>query len=577
MRASRVPSLIGDALSEDLNPVLCVIHDTPAVRELLVDDLRERFGGQYQVAAYPDAHTALEALRRHASDARRVAAVFSADTEACGGETFRATVRELHPHARRVVLVGRGEWSKAHPAVAALRSGQAESYIFVPWVLRERWLYLPVSEMLADWEASQRPDVEVVKVIGQEREPRAHALRELLSRIGLPLGFYPADSLEGRRVLKRAGVNANDGPVLAFRTGTVLVDPTYHHVANQLGFATEPDGQPCDLAIIGGGPAGLAAAVYGASEGLFTVLVEQEMVGGQAGTSSRIRNYLGFPTGLSGRDLTSRALEQAWFFGARVVLSRSATGIEPALSGYRIELAGAAPLSARTVIVATGVTWRQLGVPALEALRGAGVFYGAAASDEGTVKPARAYIVGAGNSAGQAAVHLARTAASVTLVVRGERLGTSMSDYLVRELEQTPNIRIRLRTEVIDGGGAARLESLTLRDNEEGTTESVPADALYLMIGAHPHTDWLCGVVARDERGYILTGEDVADQDGHTWPLTRRPMLQESSLPGVFAAGDVRHGSVKRVASAVGSGSIAVQLAHIRLAEMAQMARSACH
>jgi thioredoxin reductase (NADPH) len=554
--------------------VLCVVHDECGVRALLVDDLRARFGMQYEVEGYPDADTALDALRRHASNATAVSAVFSADTHACGGETFRATVRELHPHARRVVLVGRGEWSKAHPAVAALRSGQAESYIFVPWVLRERWLYLPVSELLADWEASQRPEVEVVQVIGREWEARTHALRELLSRIGLPLGFYASESPEGRRLLERAGINGTGAPVLAFRTGAVLVDPSYDRVANQLGFATEPDDQSCDLAIIGGGPAGLAAAVYGASEGLATVLIEQEMVGGQAGTSSRIRNYLGFPTGVSGRDLTSRALEQAWFFGARVVLSRSATGIAPVETGYRIDLGDAAPVTARTVIVATGVTWRRLEVPALEALRGAGVFYGAAASDAAAVRGAETFIVGAGNSAGQAAVHLARAARNVTLVVRGGRLGASMSDYLVRELEQTQNIRIRLRTEVIDGDGAARLTSLTLRDNERGTIEKVPADALYVMIGAHPHTDWLAGTLARDELGYILTGEDLTEQDAHRWPLDRPPMLQETSLPGVFAAGDVRHGSVKRVASAVGSGSIAVQLAHIRLAEMA---RPTCH
>ena len=563
-------SLIGDGLPETPHPVLCVVHDERDVRELLVDDLRERFGAHYDIESYPDARLALTALRRHGSDARPVAAVFSADTEACGGEEFRATVREFHPHARRVVLVGRGEWSKAHPAVAALRSGQAESYIFVPWVIRERWLYLPVTELLADWEASQRPDVEVVQVIGKEWEPRAQALRDLLSRIGLPLGFYPSDSAEGRRVLERAGVNGTESPVLAFRSGAVLVDPSLERVARQLGFATTPDDQPFDLAIIGGGPAGLAAAVYGASEGLATVVIEEEMVGGQAGTSSRIRNYLGFPTGLSGRDLASRALEQAWFFGARVVLSRCATGIAPDGNGYRIELAGAPPIAARTVIVATGVTWRRLQVPALEALRGAGVFYGAAASDAGGAPDAQVFIVGAGNSAGQAAVHLARTAASVTLVVRGERLAASMSDYLVRELEQTPNIRIRERTEVIDGGGAGRLRSLTLRDSGREVTEEVAADALYVMIGAHPHTEWLAGMLARDEFGYILTGEDVAGQDVHPWPLERPPMLQETSLPGVFAAGDVRHGSVKRVASAVGSGSIAVQLVHMRLAELTQ-------
>jgi thioredoxin reductase (NADPH) len=453
-----------------------------------------------------------------------------------------------------------------------MRSGQAESYVFVPWGPRERWLYLPVTELLADWEASQRPRFEAVQVIGEEGEPKTHAVRALLSRLGLPFGLYGPQSLEARRILERAGVDGSARPVLAFRGGTVLVDPSHEQIAATLGFATEPDSRHCELAIVGAGPAGLAAAVYGASEGLATVLIDEGVPGGQAGTSSRIRNYLGFPTGLSGRDLTNRALEQAWFFGARIVLSRRASRISVAGSGYAVELAGARPVTARAVIVATGVTWRRLGVPALEALNGAGVFYGAAASDAGAVPGAKVFIVGGGNSAGQAAVHLAKSAASVTLVVRGERLGASMSDYLVRELERTPNIRIRLRTEVGGGGGGARLTSLVLRDHARGATAEVSADALYVMIGAHPHTDWLAGTLARDPQGYILTGGAVAGQDAQSWSLDRPPMLLESSLPGVFAAGDVRHGSVKRVASAAGEGSIAVQLAHLRLAEPAQPA-----
>jgi thioredoxin reductase (NADPH) len=548
------------------NPVLCVVHDDREVRELLVSDLRERFGTQYELEAHPDADSALAALSTHAVAGTPVAAVFGADTARCGGDAFRAALHDLHPDARRVVLVGRGEWNKTHPAVTAMRSGQAESYIFVPWVLRERWLYLPVTEILADWEATQRPPLEVVRVIGRDWEPRAYALRELFSRFGLPLGFHAPDSSEGARILSEAGVETSNGPVLVFRGGAVLVDPSFDQIAEALGFATAPEASEWDLAIVGGGPAGLAAAVYGASEGLSTVMVEEGMPGGQAGTSSRIRNYLGFPTGVSGRDLLNRALEQAWFFGARFVLSRRVSGIAPAPDGYRIELADAPAISARTVIVASGVAWRRLGVASLEALHGAGVFYGAAPSDE-TLDGARAFVVGAGNSAGQAAVHLARSAAEVTLLVRGDRLAASMSDYLVRQLEETPNIQIRLHTEVVDGAGRARLTGLTLRDTAKGAIEQVPADALYIMIGAHPHTEWLADALARDEQGYVLTGADVTAQSRYPWPLKRPPMLLETSLPGVFAAGDVRHGAVKRVASAVGFGSIAVQLAHLRLAE----------
>src|SRR5262249_11313683 len=291
----------------------------------------------------------------------------------------------------------------------------------------------------ADWESSGPPPVEMVQVIGQNWEPHAHALRDVLSRIGIPYGFYEPESGRGRELLAAAGVDGRTLPVLTLRSGRALVDPSYTDLAEVFGFATEPDAGRYDLAIVGAGPAGLAAAVYGASEGLAAVAIDLELPGGQAGTSSRIRNYLGFPTGLSGRDLANRALEQAWFFGARLVLSKHATVIRPVGSAYVLELAGGTVLRARTVLIATGVSWRRLGIPALEAMHGAGVFYGAAASDA-AVDGAEAFIIGAGNSAGQAAVHLARSAASVTMVVRGETLSASMSDYLVRELEQTPNI-----------------------------------------------------------------------------------------------------------------------------------------
>jgi thioredoxin reductase (NADPH) len=551
-------------------PLLCVVHEDQAVRELLASDLYERFGTQYEVEAHVDADAALVALVCHAREGRRLAAVFIADSVACGGDTFRARVHDLYPAARRVLMVGRGQWSQAHPAVAAMRTGHAESYIFVPWVQRERWLYMPVTELLAEWELTQRPAIEVAQLVGEPWEPRAYALRDLLSRVGLPFGSYSTDSVDGRRILARAGLEGQRLPVLVFpRTGTGLANPSDEQVAAALGFATEPQSRECDLAIIGAGPAGLAAAVYGASEGLATVVIDEAVPGGQAGTSSRIRNYLGFPTGLSGRDLANRALEQAWFFGARFVLSKRAVEIAPTGAVYVVELENAPAITARTVIVAVGVTWRRLSVPTLEALQGAGVFYGAAASDTSGLEGDEVFIVGAGNSAGQAGVHLARVAASVTLVVRGESLAASMSDYLVRELEETPNIRIRFRTEVIGGGGTSRLTALTLRESATGAIEEVAADALYVMIGAAPRTEWLADRLARDREGYILTGPDLSAHDMRSWPLNRPPMLQESCLPGVFAAGDVRHGSVKRVASAVGSGSIAVQLAHLRLAELA--------
>jgi thioredoxin reductase (NADPH) len=439
-----------------------------------------------------------------------------------------------------------------------------DSYIFVPWGLPERWLYLPVSEILADWEASQPTPFEAARIVGDEYEARAHDLRDLFSRIGVPHRFVPAGSDEGRAVRAELGAEDLALPLLAFRSGTVLSDPSIARVSQALGFSTEPEPGVSDVAIVGGGPAGLAAAVYAASEGLRTTVIEPSVPGGQAGTSSRIRNYLGFPNGLSGRDLGNRALEQAWFFGARFVLARPAVALEGSAGDHVVRLEGGAEVRARTVVIATGVTWHTLEAPSLAGLLGAGVYYGAAAFDSAAAGAAT-FVVGGGNSAGQAAVHLARSAASVTLVVRGDRLGASMSDYLVRELAETPNIEVRLGTEVVAGAGDGRLERITLRDREGGATEEVAADALYVMIGARPQTGWLDGVVARDRQGYILTGRDL---DAASWPLERPPMLMETSLPGVFAAGDVRHASIRRVASAVGGGSIAVQLVHLRLAEL---------
>jgi thioredoxin reductase (NADPH) len=554
---------VGDA-DPGVNPSLHLLHGDESVRAELERDLRRRYGADYDVHAHASAEEVLAALRGAAGAGTPVAIVFSDESPAGGSAELLSAVHELHPLARRVLLIARGEWSKEHPAVAAMRTGQVDSYIFVPWGLPERWLYLPVGEILADWEASQPPPFEAARIVGDEYEAHAHVLRDVFARIGIPHRFVAAESEEGR-ALRAELADGAALPLLAFRTGTVLSAPSLERVSQALGFATEPEPGLCDVAIVGGGPAGLAAAVYAASEGLQTTVIEPAVPGGQAGTSSRIRNYLGFPNGLSGRDLANRALEQAWFFGARFVLARPAVGLESRDGEHVVRLGGGAEVRARAVVIATGVTWHTLDAPALAELLGAGVYYGAAAFDT-SAAGAAAYVVGGGNSAGQAAVHLARSAAAVTLVVRGERLGASMSDYLVAELAETPNIQVRLGTEVVDGGGAGRLERITLRDRDRGTTEEVAADALYVMIGARPQTGWLEGAVARDGQGYVLTGRDL---DGPSWPLERPPMLMETSVPGVFAAGDVRHGSVRRVASAVGGGSIAVQLVHLRLAELA--------
>jgi thioredoxin reductase (NADPH) len=549
-----------------MKPALRIVHADADVRTALAGALAERFGGGYDVEAHADGEAVAAALRADADGGRRVAIVFSDESPVGGSARLLELVHELHPTARRIVLIGRGEWSNEHPAVDAMRSGQVDSYVFVPWGPRERWLYLPVTEFLADWEALQPPDYVAAHLVGGEFDARAYGLRDVLSRIGVPAEFSPTGSEAGSRLLDRHGLSGEQRPVLVFRAGSALVDPTHERVATALGFATQPQLDRCDLVVVGGGPAGLAAAVYGASEGLSTSVIEPLLPGGQAGTSSRIRNYLGFPNGVSGRDLTNRAMEQAWFFGARFVLARRAVGLKPAGDHHRVELEGGSAIEARAVVLATGVTWHRLSVPSIEEWLGAGIHYGAAVFDA-SVAGAHVLVVGGGNSAGQAAVHLAREAASVTLVVRGERLAASMSDYLVRELDAMPNVRIALGTEVVAGAGAGRLERVTLRDRRTGSDESVAADALYVMIGARPETDWLDGVVARDEQGYVLTGRDVIGA-GTGWPLERPPMLMETSRPGVFAAGDVRHGSVRRVASAVGGGSIAVQLVHLRLAEL---------
>ena len=556
-------------------PCILLVADHERLLDALAGDLGRRFGGGYRILAERSPAAALATLERLATGPDPVALVIAArQMRDQDGLAVLLRAHELLPSAKRVLLEHRGEWTSGEPVVRAMTLGQVDYVLFRPWLPIEQYLYLPVSEFLAAWEKSLAPSSEAIQIVGRRWSARSHELRDTLARVGIPYGFYPDDSPEGRRLLLQAGEDGSRLPVVLFRRGLVLVDPTHAQLSTALGMRTSPAPGGCDVLIVGAGPAGLAAAVYAASEGFAAQVLEPAVPGGQAGTSSHIRNYLGFPYGLSGDELTQRAVQQAWLFGADLILSQSATGLRTSGDDRLVRLSDGAEVAAKVVILATGVAWRRLGVPSLEALNGAGVFYGAAGSEARAMRGEDVFVVGAGNSAGQAAIHLSAYAASVTIVTIDQRLGEFMSDYLVQKIEATPNITVVLDTEVVEGHGRQRLEGLTLRDRHAGATRTVPASAVFVLIGAEPRTDWLEGVVERDERGYVLTGRDLQG-DGRVpggWPLERPPLSLETSLPGVFAAGDVRYRSIKRVASAVGEGSIAVQLVHEYLADLQERA-----
>jgi thioredoxin reductase (NADPH) len=556
-------------------PIILVVADHQPLLDGLAGDLERRFGGGYRILAERSPAAALATMERLATDPDPVALVIAARRmQDQDGLALLLRAHELLPSAKRVLLEHRGEWTSGEPVVRAMTLGQVDYVLFRPWLPIEQYLYLPVTEFLAAWEKSRAPSTEAIQIVGRRWAARSHELRDTLARVGIPYGFYPDESPEGRRLLEQAGEDGSRLPVVLFRRGLVLVDPTNAEVAAALGMRTSPAAGGCDVLIVGAGPAGLAAAVYAASEGFAAQVLEPAVPGGQAGTSSHIRNYLGFPYGLSGDELTQRAFQQAWLFGADFILAQSATGLRASGNDRLVRLSDGAEVVAKVVILATGVAWRRLGVASLEALNGAGVFYGAAGSEARAMRGEDVFVVGAGNSAGQAAVHLSAYAASVTIVTIDQRLGEFMSDYLVQKVRATPNITVVLNTEVVEGHGRQRLEGLTLRDRRTGATRTVPASAVFVLIGAEPRTDWLEGVVERDERGYVLTGRDLQG-DGRLpggWPLERPPLPLETSLPGVFAAGDVRYRSIKRVASAVGEGSVAIQLVHEYLADLQERA-----
>ena len=552
------------------HPVLFVIDDDAGVVRALRDDLIRRFGEDFRVIGASSAAAGLATLRELADEHVTVAVLIpDHEMREMPGVDFLARAHDMHPRAKRVLLVER-DYSVHSPVIQAMTLGQADYHISKPWML-EQDLYRGVGEFLAAWAKDQDADFELFHVIGRLHGRSTNELRELLTRFNVPFHFDSADSAEGRRQLERKGLHASRLPVVIRHDDYTMVDPTPAQIIEAVGGSTRNDVDECDVVIVGAGPAGLTAAVYAASEGLQTVVLEETVSGGQAGSSPMIRNYPGFPHGISGHELTRRACEQAWIFGAHLVFSQPAVGLDRRGDERVVLQADGHQIAARAVIVAPGIAWRRLGVPSLEALVGSGVFYGAAAGETQAMEGRDIFVVGAGNSAGQTALHLARRARQVTMVVRGDSLARSMSDYLIREIEATPNLAVYLHTEVVDGHGSDHLDAITLHNRLHNRTEQVPAAALFVLIGGEPRTQWLPDVTQVD-CGYILTGRDVVRDGVHPsrWPLDRAPFPLETSIPGVFAAGDARYRSIKRVASAVGDGATAVRLVHEYLTAMTQ-------
>jgi thioredoxin reductase (NADPH) len=547
-------------------PVLLVIDDDPRELATFERALRRRYGADYRVVAERSPEAALGLLERLADRGEDVALV-AADLRLPGtdGVEFLEQASALHPGVVRTLLVAMDEhhtrlpFSELEALQRATALGRIDFWMAKGWVTPEEWLYPQVQEALSAWTRTNRARHVIYRLVGERWEPRTHALRDTLTRNSVPFEFHPVGSQESDTLVRDFGVDAEHLPALIRHDGSVLQDPTFAEVARSHGIHTQPSSDTYDLAILGAGPAGLGAAVNGASEGLSTLVMEPLAIGGQAGTSSMIRNYLGFPKGIGGGELARRAWEQAVLFGAEFAFTRPATGLATRGDRRVIVLSDGSGVSARAVIIASGADYRRIGVPSLERLVGAGVFYGAAGAEAPAMAGEEVYVVGGANSAGQAALHLGRFASRVTLLVRGESLAAGMSDYLIRQIEATPNVEVRLRTRVVGGRGEVHLEALSLEDVETSSREEVAAAALFVMIGAEPRTEWLRGVVACDDHGFILTGRDIPRE---VWTSNRPPLPFETSVPGAFAAGDVRYGSVKRVVGAVGEGSAAVGSVH---------------
>jgi thioredoxin reductase (NADPH) len=550
-------------------PILLSVDDDPEVLRAVERDLRRKYGEQYRVMRAESGRTALDTLEKLKLRGDPVALLLvDQRMPEMTGVDFLERAMAIAPSAKRVLLTA---YADTDAAIRAINEVRIHYYLMKPWDPPEQNLYPFLDDLLADWQANYRPPYDGIKVIGNRWSPRSHAIRDFLGRNLIPVRWLDVDASEEARNLLAKISGAADAPtlpVVLFPDGEHLADPEPRDIAGRIGLRTHAEKPFYDLVVVGAGPAGLAAAVYGASEGLHTLMVEREAPGGQAGTSSNIENYLGFPSGLTGADLTRRAVMQARKFGAEILTPTEVHSVR--IDGpYRVlTLGDGSEISTRVLLVATGVSYRKLAVPGADTLTGAGIYYGAAMTEAIACRDEHVYIVGAGNSAGQAAMYFARYASKVTILVRGKDLGDSMSQYLIDQIGKTPNVELLTRTQVAAVSGNGHLETITLSCSD-GTRSTEPASSLFVFIGAAPRTDWLADVVERDEHGFIVTGSDLLKDAKRPkgWTLDRDPYLLETSVPGVFCAGDVRHQSVKRVASAVGEGSIAVQFTHRYLAE----------
>jgi thioredoxin reductase (NADPH) len=553
-------------------PLLLVVDSDPKQLDRLETELGRSFGVDFRIRGELTTEDGLRALRLAHQLDQRVAVVLVDQGLA---ESERSEVldkaRLLHPDARRALLIEWGAWADRGTAgaiLSAMATGAINYYVLKPWTERDELFHRTIAEFVQEWSRNETANSREVVVIAGDLSARGHAISDLLTRNGIPSSLRYTGSPEADEVLRRLGEPDPGTGVLVWMPaigGPVLRDPTDVEVAEAWGVRTTlVDGRrDFDVLVIGAGPAGLAAAVYASSEGLRTLVVEREAIGGQAGTSSLIRNYLGFSRGILGSDLAQRGYQQAWVFGAHFVLMRQVRQLEQVEHGFRAEISDLGDVTAKAVVLATGVSYRRLGVPELEALIGKGVYYGASVSEAHGLTGMHACVVGGGNSAGQAVMHLARYCGQVTLVIRGNSLSKSMSAYLVNAVQAAPNVTVRSSSEIVGGAGDGRLQSVLLRDRDSGQEETVAVDGLFVMIGAEPGTDWLPDGLACDARGHVLAGSDAAAD--LNWPLRRPPQPYESTMPGLFAVGDVRNGSVKRVASAVGEGSVVISQIHVHL------------
>jgi thioredoxin reductase (NADPH) len=553
-------------------PALLTIDDDLDVRHAVERDLRKRYSEKYRILGADSALAGLDLLRRVQQRNEPVALLLvDYRMPQTNGIEFLMEALKVAPDAKRVLLTA---YADTDAAIRAINDIKLNHYLLKPWDPPEENLYPVLDDLLDDWQSNFRPPFEGIRVLGTRWSPRSYDLREFLTRNRVPYRWLDAETAdrdpEVRRILASLSSEKLQLPVVLFPDGQQLTEPTPAQIADHVGLRRRADTGFYDLAIVGGGPAGLAAGVYGASEGLRTVLVEREAPGGQAGLSARIENYLGFPSGLSGADLAYRAVAQARRFGVQILAPQEASGVSLDNASRTLKLSDGSELSFRALVLSMGVQWRRLDIPGMDRLQGAGVYYGAGSTEASACFGEDVYIVGGANSAGQAAINFSKYVRRVIMLVRGSSLAASMSKYLIDEIAKTPNIQVECGMRVVAVDGKERLETISIECATTNSVETVPATSLFIFIGAEPYTSWLDGFVERDARGFILTGPDLL-KDGKRprgWPLDRDPGLLETSVPGIFAVGDVRHGSVKRVASGVGEGSIAIQFVHQYLNEV---------